>query len=91
MVLKHYLRTTPEPLEGYVGAWHTHPALAPPSETDFETFTASAAATQGPLAFIVLATNGGSSTAHIAWAGHQGAHVAIRRERTITVERARSA
>jgi integrative and conjugative element protein (TIGR02256 family) len=89
-VLKDYLRTTSDPLEGYVGAWHTHPALASPSGTDFETFEASAAATQAPLAFIVLATNGDSSIAHITWAGRDGTQVITRAQSPITVERIRS-
>ncbi|WP_104126703.1 Mov34/MPN/PAD-1 family protein [Cryobacterium sp. Y57] len=89
-VLKHHLRMTSNPLEGYVGAWHTHPALAPPSGTDIETFGASAAATSAPLAFVVLATDGFASTAHIAWAGRSGDRVMIRTQKTITVERTKS-
>lgn len=86
-VLKQHLRTTSNPLEGYIGAWHTHPALAPPSATDIETFGASAAATHAPLAFIVLATDGIASTAHIAWSGRRGGHVIVTAQKPITVER----
>lgn len=89
-VLKQYLRTTSNPLEGYIGAWHTHPSIVPPSGTDVETFGASAAATQAPLAFVVLATDGFDSIAHIAWAGRAGGHVMVRTEKTITIERTRS-
>lgn len=84
--LKRHLRMTSNSLEGYVGAWHTHPALAPPSETDIDTFCASAAATHAPLAFVVLATDGFTSTAHIAWAGRSGDRV-IRTQKPITHER----
>jgi integrative and conjugative element protein (TIGR02256 family) len=86
--LKRHLRTTSDPLEGYVGAWHTHPALAPPSKTDLETFGAGAAATQAPLAFVVLATCG-AATAHIAWAGRRGNRVIVRAQEPITIERTR--
>lgn len=85
-VLKKHLRKTSNPLEGYVGAWHTHPELAPPSGTDIETFGASAAATHAPLAFVVLATDGRASTAHIAWSGRSGDHVVVRTQKAITRE-----
>jgi integrative and conjugative element protein (TIGR02256 family) len=87
-VLKRYLRTSSNPLEGYVGAWHTHPALAPPSGTDLETFGASAAATHAPLAFVVLATDGVASTAYVAWSGRRGNRVIVNTLTSITVERA---
>lgn len=86
-VLKQHLRTSSNPLEGYVGAWHSHPAMVPPSAMDFETFGASAAATHAPLAFVVLATSGSVSTAHIAWAGHRGGTVMVRTQKSITVGR----
>jgi integrative and conjugative element protein (TIGR02256 family) len=89
-VLKKYLRTASNPLEGYVGAWHTHPALAPPSGRDIETFGASAAATQAPLAFVVLATNGSACIAHIAWSSRRDEAVVVSAQRPIAVERNRN-
>lgn len=86
-VLKKHLRTKATPLEGYVGAWHTHPSIAPPSGTDIKTFGAAAAATQAPLAFIVLATDGYSSIAHIAWSGRIRGHVIVQIQNPIIVER----
>lgn len=85
-VLKQHLQKAPNSLEGYVGAWHTHPALVPPSRTDIETFISSAAATCAPLAFIVLATDGITSTAHVAWAGRTNDRVCVTPQKPIVVE-----
>ncbi|MFE4950149.1 Mov34/MPN/PAD-1 family protein [Leifsonia sp. NPDC056665] len=85
--LKGYLRTAANPLEGYVGAWHTHPALEAPSGRDFETFRSSAAATQAPLAFVVLATEGSSSVAHVVWSGRQNHEIIIETQKPIALGR----
>jgi integrative and conjugative element protein (TIGR02256 family) len=84
--LRYHLRKTSDQLEGYVGAWHTHPALAPASGRDLETFTTSAEAANAPLAFVVLATDGFASTAHIAWAGRRGDRVIVTTQEPITIE-----
>lgn len=48
----------PGSLLGYVGEWHTHPALQPPSRQDRKELKALGRMTALPVAMIVIATNG---------------------------------
>ena len=84
--LKRYLKGASIALEGYVGTWHTHPTLVPPSLVDLNTFRTSAGAAQAPLAFVVLATDGDASTAYVTWASHKDGEVAVEAEPLISVK-----
>jgi len=85
--LGRHLRARQEPFEGYVGTWHSHPSLTPPSAVDIKTYRASASATQAPLAFVVLATNGVISTAYITWAGDNRKRVNLITQEPVSVGR----
>lgn len=77
--LDAYLAATTNPLVGYVGEWHTHPALSPPSSTDLDSIAAAAAQTDAPVALIVLATNENSPEiqVHGNIAAQTGEHVIV--------------
>lgn len=45
---------------GYVGTWHSHPALAGPSFMDRQTFRREVWSAKGPLALVVLASDDSS-------------------------------
>lgn len=53
-ILQDYLQGSDD-LEGYVGEWHSHPALAGPSRLDMRTLREIASIAQGSVALIVCA------------------------------------
>jgi integrative and conjugative element protein (TIGR02256 family) len=54
-VLDAYMETATDPLAGYVGEWHTHPAAVPPSQIDEKTIANLAVQSDSPVALVVLA------------------------------------
>jgi proteasome lid subunit RPN8/RPN11 len=48
----------PDSLLGYVGEWHTHPALQPPSRQDRKELRAIGRRSAQPVAMIVLSSDG---------------------------------
>lgn len=55
LVLDEWLATIENPLLGYVGEWHTHPAPSPPSAVDRAAARALALRSREPLALVVAA------------------------------------
>ena len=53
--LIRHLRHVDDPRVGYVGEWHTHPLLQPPSETDWASLRSVARVAGGPVALLVAA------------------------------------
>lgn len=79
--LASYLTRASDTRLGYVGSWHTHPAAVSPSFVDKHTFMKTARAHSGPLAFLVAATDGRSTTLHTTWAGQcKGRHRLVQQE-----------
>ncbi len=55
-VLRDRIRIKPD--IGYVGEWHSHPALVPPSPTDRRSIRRLARSSPMPLALVVIALGG---------------------------------
>lgn len=56
--LDKYRTFTDDARRGYVGAWHSHPALSPPSWIDRRTFVKASKGNAHSLAYVVVATDG---------------------------------
>lgn len=82
--LESYLATADDKNLGYVGTWHTHPGLVPPSPRDLMTFRRIAKHLKIPLAFVVAATDGHRARFYPVWAGAHGRHPRLLRQPTIT-------
>lgn len=82
--LDEYLAATQGKHLGYVGSWHTHPAMAGPSPLDMMTFRRVTRRMGIPLAFVVAATDGHSTRFHAIWAVFQGRRPRLMRQPTIT-------
>lgn len=82
--LAGYLARTTDARLGYVGSWHSHPAPVGPSFTDRHTFRRTARAHALPLAFLVAATDGRSTSLHMTWAGPRDGRYRLIRQEPIT-------
>lgn len=62
--LNRYLARVQDARMGYVGSWHSHPALAPPSLMDRVTYRLASLGNPAPLAYLVVATDGHTVTTY---------------------------
>lgn len=62
--LQEYRAFSTDSRRGYVGSWHSHPALQPPSMRDRRTFITASRGNAHSLAYLVIATNGVRATTH---------------------------
>lgn len=82
--LADYLDQATNARMGYVGSWHSHPAASGPSLIDRHTFRKTGRAHALPLAFLVAATKGCSTTFHTTWAGWRGGRYCLVPQVTLT-------
>ncbi len=82
--LADYLSKAADARVGYVGSWHSHPVPSGPSLVDRHTFRKTGRAHALPLAFLVAATNGRSTTFHTTWAGWRGSRYRLVPQATLT-------
>lgn len=78
--LAEYLESTTDPATGYVGEWHSHPMLHPPSGTDYQSIDGVVREGAASAVMLVIAFGAeGITTAFGVVALRDGDHVEILR------------
>lgn len=82
--LERYISSARDARMGYVGSWHSHPAMVGPSPRDRYTFWRTGRAHTGAMAFVVAATDGRTTVLHTTWAGRRDGHYRLQRQEPTT-------